>query len=352
MSAGTLHRALALCLLLAAAWPAGAATVDGLYEGLITVGGKSEDERASALGRALRQVVSKLSGVAQPSGAVLDAAAADAQRFVQQFSYRDTQDTAAPLALWARFEPSAVDALLRDAGVPVWGAQRPDVLVWLVIAHGAGIEIVASEADGEGVLHALRQRAWERGVPLAFPLLDLEERMRIQAAELWALDQARIAEVSARYAPAAVLVGRVESDGAGAWLARWWFDERGSAAQWQTRGASAAAAAAGAMDGIADRLAARYALLPGDAQAVPGGIEVRVSGVRSLADYARTLGYLQGLDQISELTVSAVRGEDVSFRMQVRGGEDGLRRVATFGGVLAAEPAAEAGGVLRFRLLP
>jgi hypothetical protein len=106
------------------------------------------------------------------------------------------------------------------------------------------------------------------------------------------------------------------------------------------------------MDAVADRVSARYAQFAGDSQPLAGGIEVRVSGVRSLSDYARTLDYLQGLDQVSQLSVSAVRGEDVAFRMHVRGGEEGLRRVAAFGGVLAVQPPAQEGGALHFRLLP
>jgi hypothetical protein len=352
MSASALNRALALCLLLTGAAPLYAVSVSGLYEGQVAVGGKDTDERAAAMGRALRQVVSKLTGLAQPQGAAVDAAAADAQRFVLQFSYRESRDAQPPLALWVRFEPAAVDALLRDAGLPIWGAQRPDVLAWVAVARGDGLEIVSAEAGDDAVPAALRQRAWERGVPLSLPLLDLEDRMRIQAADRWPPEPARIAEASSRYAPASVLVGRVEPDGAGGWIAHWRLEQDGNSVQWQTRGASAEVAAAGAMDAVADRVSARYAQFAGDSQPLAGGIEVRVSGVRSLSDYARTLDYLQGLDQVSQLSVSAVRGEDVAFRMHVRGGEEGLRRVAAFGGVLAVQPPAQEGGALHFRLLP
>ena len=359
MSASIAQRLLALWLLLAGVSPAFAASVFGLYEGQVAVSGKDESERVSALGAALRQVISKLTGLERPDGAVVEAAVADARSFLQQYGYRDTGDALAPLALWAQFEPAAVDAIVRDARLPVWGGQRPNVLAWVVLARadgradGAdGPEIVAAESDAEGLLGAMRQRAWERGVQLSFPLLDLEERVRIQASDLWTLDAARIGEASQRYGAVAMLVGLVESAAGGPWLARWWFEDGGGASQWESRAASAGQVAAGAMDALADRLAARYAMLPGDSQAVPGGLEVRVSGVRSVADYARTMDYLQRLDQISELTVSAVRGEDVAFRMQVRGGEEGLRRVLAFGGVLEAEPVTQEGGALRFRLLP
>ena len=42
----------------------------------------------------------------------------------------------------------------------------------------AGPELVAPDG-GAGVAAALSRRAWERGLPLAFPLLDLEDRLQI-----------------------------------------------------------------------------------------------------------------------------------------------------------------------------
>ena len=106
----------------------------------------------------------------------------------------------------------------------------------------------------------MRGRAWERGLPLSFPLLDLEDRVRVQPADLWAMDGAAIVEASTRYSPAAILVGQVETTGAGAWVASWRLREASGESQWVTRGLTAGAAAAGAMDAVADRLAVRYAV--------------------------------------------------------------------------------------------
>lgn len=328
--------------------PAAAVDVAGLYEGRVAVAGEEAAEREAALGRALRQVIGKLTGLREPGGAVVEAAVAQPQAYLQQFRYLEDRGGEMPLVLWARFDPLAVDALLRDSGLPVWGAQRPAVLTWLVVARGEGLEIASPEV-GDPVALALERRAWERGVPLTFPLLDLEDRVRLRPADLWSLDRALVAEASARYAPGAVLVGRVEPTGAGAWSARWWLEDPSGTSEWHTASLSAAAAAPAAVDALADRFAARYALVAAEGD---GLIQVQVSGVRGVNDYARALGYLQGLDQVLALELAAARTGELSFRMQVRGGSEALRRLAAFGGVLAAEPVAEEGGALRFRLLP
>ncbi len=322
--------------------------VAGLYEGQVPVSGRDPAERVTALGAALRQVLSKLSGLQAPGGPVVDAAADEPERFLQQFSYKDTPDAELAQALWARFDAAAVDQLMSDAGLPRWGAQRPGLLAWVEVAGADGLGLVAPD-DGSGVAAALARRAWERGLALSFPLLDLEDRVRVSAGALWDLGPQEVAAVSARYAPGATLVGRVESTGTGTWDARWRLHEAGEIHFFESRGLSPADTAAGAIDAATDVLAARYAVA--DAEGSGTDVAVEVLGVRNLDDYARALDYLGGLDAISGLRLSGAWSDRLAFRMQVRGGAEGLRRVASFGGVLAEEAPSQ-DGALRFRLLP
>ncbi len=328
--------------------------VRGLYEGQVEVASEQDEERTAAQGRALRQVLGKLSGTADVSGALVDAAVAEPQRYLQQFSYRRTQDPLAPLTLWASFEAAAVDALVREAQLPVWSGQRPAVLVWLALASAERIDLLApdSGAADDGVLAALNRRAWERGIPVTYPLLDLEDRVRVEAADVWQLDMDKITAASTRYGSGVVLVARFEASATGAWSARWTMIESGSTSQWTTQGLSAASSVPEAVDVVADRLSARYAVLAGDGTGSGDGIDVRLVGVRTLNDYARALDYLQGLDQVSALVLRAARNDELRLHMQVRGGAEGLRRVAAFSDVLSFESVPEREGALSFRLLP
>ena len=347
-----LHVVLALTCLLPGL--TSAEVVRGLYEGQVVVNSEQEGERLAAQGQALRQVLGKLSGVARVSGPVVDAAVAEPQRYLQQFSYRRSEDPSAPLALWASFEVAAVDALLREARLPVWSGQRPAVLVWLALASSESIELLTpdSAASAEPILPALNRRAWERGIPITYPLLDLEDRVRIQAADVWQLDTDKIAAASVRYGAGVALVGRVEATGIGAWIARWSMIESGSESQWTTQGLSAAATVPDALDEVANRLSAKYAVL--SASDADGGdsIDVRVTGVRTLNDYARALDYLSGLDQISALVMRAARRDELRLSMQVRGGSEGLQRVTAFSDVLRVESTAQHDSALSLRLLP
>ena len=332
-----------------------AVEVRGLYEGQVEVASEQLGERIAAQGRALRQVLGKLSGRGEVGGAVVDAAAAQPQRYLQQFSYRQSKDAAPALTLWASFESAAVDALMREANLPVWSAQRPAVLVWLAVASTGAVELLTpdSGAANEAALMALERRAWERGIPIAYPLLDLEDRVRIQAADVWQHDKDKIEAASVRYGNGAVLAGTMELSSTGAWSARWSMIESGQASQWTTQGLTVAAAVSAALDVVADRLSARYAFIGGgDAVGGGGSIDLRIVGVRTLKDYARTLSYLNGLDQIADLVVRGARNDELRVRMLVRGGVEGLKRVSGFSDTLAIESVAEQDGALSFRLLP
>lgn len=120
-------RSAAVCVgiiaLVAAFWAAGAWAAPGLYTGQVPVGSQSDAERTEALKTALAQVVIRVSG---DSGALAKAdvakAVADAERYVQQFSYQQEIVTEGGqpqvrLTLVAQFDRDAVDQLLGNLGL-------------------------------------------------------------------------------------------------------------------------------------------------------------------------------------------------------------------------------------------
>ena len=125
----------AICLripALIAALCSAAAFAGGLYTGQVPVGSQSDAERTEALKSALAQVVIRVCG---DSGALAKAdvakAVADAERYVQQFSYRqdvvtEGGQTQVRLTLVAQFDRDAVDQLLRNLGLLKEAAAPPE----------------------------------------------------------------------------------------------------------------------------------------------------------------------------------------------------------------------------------
>ena len=114
---------LGIIVLVITCWRAGALAGSGLYTGQVPVGSQSDTERTEALRTALAQVVIRVCG---DSGALAKAdvakAVADAERYVQQFSYQQdiVSEGGQPqvrLTLVAQFDRDAVDQLLRNLGL-------------------------------------------------------------------------------------------------------------------------------------------------------------------------------------------------------------------------------------------
>jgi hypothetical protein len=334
-----------------------AGEVEGLYEVQVPVTSQREAERADAVRAALQQVLVKVTGDRRTmTQQRVQALAQSPLKYVQQYLYRPlppgyaATDAARPTQmLWVRFDAEAVNQLLRQADEPVWGRMRPSVLVWLAVDDEDGRHLVGGDA-GSGVQADLAEQAQARGVPLLFPLLDLEDQRRVSFAAVQdGLDQ-EVGEASARYPAGAVLVGAVRHEPSGRWSGRWWFYLDGKAERWDSAAPQRAEALAAGVDGAADALATRFARASGGREAAP--VDLLVTGIDKVEDYGRATRYLQELDAVSDLQVTAVDPAGVHFRLTLRGDRGDLAQAIAFGSVLA--PAAPGGGAdqeLTYRLL-
>ena len=132
--------------------------------------------------------------------------------YVQQFRETDEGD------LWVSFDQNAVDEVLVGSGLPIWGGERPAVLMLLAMDLGGGRRsVLAAEdevPDPETV--ALRESVTEqaelRGLPFVLPLMDAQDRSVVSFTDLWGgFDQVLLAAAQ-RYDVDAVLLGRFRYD--------------------------------------------------------------------------------------------------------------------------------------------
>ena len=77
-----------------------------------------------------------------------------------------------------------------------------------------------------------------------------------------------------------------------------------------------------------------------------------MAGIRSLRDYARTLQYLDALDEVSRVDVTSVNSDAVSFRVDARGGRGTVRQVVALGHILVEDAQEISDAGLSYRLLP
>ncbi len=315
-----------------------AETLSNLYEAEVSVVGQASEARTEGIRDAFAQVLVKVSGdrglLSNPEiGSLLQRASST----VQQYRYRLLEQEGVAGAadrpdrlLWVRFDERAVNQLLRESGVPVWGVTRPSVLVWLGEERGAARNLVSLERQRD-LKASLDWVAVARGLPLVLPLMDVEDRNALPVSDLWGGFEGDIRRASERYLPDVILVGRLSSRG-GDWQGEWTLYLPDKVVRWQSRAASEQALAAEGLQQTADALALRFA-----PQQVSGGsttLRIRIHGLVQLADYVLVRDYLQSLAMIEKLDLLAADPETVSFLARIQGGREVLERGIQLGAVL------------------
>lgn len=327
---------LLLSLLYGVAW----AEPADLYAAEVAVADDSVAVRTEALSQALQQVLVKVSGSTEVGGHPGAAAVlARPGSLVQQYRYRlDSAGESPQRYLWAKFDKVALDRLLRESGIPLWGSRRPRLLVWLAVEQGGRRSLLNLEGDMTA-REAMQQRAAARGLPLQLPLMDLQDQAALNAADLWADYEAALREASRRYPHDVILTGRLRASD-GHWQSDWTLWEADRQQTFDTAALPWPVVLQAGIDGAQNRLAARYVpATQGDDGPEP--LRVSFSGIDSLAAYGRLMQILGQHESISRIKLRQVEGDRVLTELWVRGGRGALSRGLSLGGELQSQPVPE-----------
>ncbi|HDO33625.1 MAG TPA: DUF2066 domain-containing protein, partial [Chromatiales bacterium] len=136
-----------------------------------------------------------------------------------------------------------------------------------------------------------------------------------------------------RYGTHAVLVGRIRHGSGGEWRARWTLYVGNHTARWRSGADTEAQLLGFGINGLADRLAAQFAVPAGDT--ARSLVRIEVNGVRSLKAYARVRAYLRRLNPVLHVQTFAVRTAQADFRLEIRGDIRVLKQAIGLGRILA-----------------
>lgn len=301
-----------LLLLLLAPFAVAQERID-LYQAEVLVPNQSQSERNKAAVTGLAEVVLKTTG--QPQALEhprIVEAMKRAGNYLVEWRYDSAEETLEvgdrQLPAWRlalRYSSNGVEALLREARLPIWPANRPTALVWLMADTSGGRRIVGSGFAPE-LSETLQDIARQRGLPIIRPLMDLEDQVALSPGSLWALDYDTIRRASERYDPDSVLVGRLTEFSSDQWRASWSLMHRGRNMTFDTSGADAREVMAAAFDQVVSYFVGLYAIIPQEGSGE--AIIFQVDGVEDFAAYVRLNNYLEGMAAIRRFDVVAALG--------------------------------------------
>ncbi|HEY9148784.1 MAG TPA: DUF2066 domain-containing protein [Gammaproteobacteria bacterium] len=307
-----------------------------LYQAEVKVSDKGAKERARGMQEAMTEVLVKVSGTRRVSEhGELGVAMSSAARYVQQYSYRNEQIGGREMTLLSvRFDTNGINELLRRHGFTIWGSARPSTLLWLGVEQGGRRQLVGAN-DGGAVRAYVEQGAARRGLPLKLPLLDLSDQSRVRPADVWGEFIDTIEEASARYAPHALLIGRLYQAGSNRWGARWTLNYQGETVRWQERSGNMDELIAAGIDRTAEHLLERFSstLVGGS-----GNMLLEVQGVSSLKQYRQVADYLSGVHGVKAVRAEQVTHDAARFSLQTEGGSEAVLQLIGLGDVLEPAP--------------
>ncbi len=319
-----------LTSLFAFAWiapPAIAVEMASLYTVEVTLDPNDPNAQSNAYRTALTEVLVRVTGsTAAAESEDMAALFPNPTRYVRQF--RPGADNMLTVSL----DGPAIERTLRQAGATVWGSDRPLTIVWLAIDWGLGDREIVGADDPNGDRRAvdrnqlLRERvqavATRRGLPIVFPLLDVEDLQRIGFVDIWGGFDDPLLEASARYAADSILVGRIRPNEMQQPRWTWYMGEERFG--WPGEPEEA-------IDQLADALAARDAIRGDEASEI---IELTISGIDSVTAYGRVQQYMENLRVADNLSITAAHPDRIVYQVEVQGGLERLDNALSLSSIL------------------
>lgn len=296
--------------------PVHAEKMAALYTARLPVADQSEKVRNRELSNALSQVLVRASGHKKVLNAsTIKARLSDAASFMRLYSYKklsleEQRVYKKPLLLKVSFEPNAISDLLKSAGQPIWSDNRPSGAYWILVDDGSR-KIAADGQDGEAI--EARRAANHRGLPIVLPLMDLEDKGAVSAADISGKFLEPLKKASKRYGTDYVALGTV-TEAAGGWSGNWVVDLGNDTMRFTTKGSSSSVAVSKMIDRVADKLSSRLAVvLSGQAQTD----YLLVDGLYDLASYAKAQSILKNVSMVKSVNAVAVVDNQVLFELEL-----------------------------------
>ena len=242
-----------------------AVEVKGMFETELVARSESADDRTQAVKQALFAVLDRIlvtEDIAKLP--VVQEMLLGAQHYVKQSQYsllpaEEYAESSARL-FRVQFDEDQILEVLRKSQVGIWSEIRPETLLWLVVDEDGQRQFYNAD-EMPDIESALAFASKLKGVPLIYPILDLEEQQKISLNDVLGANSKNLLAVSARYEVTSIMAGRMARKGQ-CWQSEWAFYFDGKIKQWSSACQPLKPAVLSGVRGAYDVLAAYYGIKP------------------------------------------------------------------------------------------
>lgn len=285
-----------------------------LYKTELPIVSQSEESKTIAMKEALSNIFVKVTGeILSLANDTVKKAINEPNLYLKGYSYRkDT--TSSQQFIQITFVEEAVNRVLREAGLAIWGANRPTILTWLAI-DDTGKRSIQIGGTTEPLIMELEKRFTARSLPLIFPLLDFEDSQRVSPVDVWGLFTNKLTQASKRYNADAILAGRL-SVNSGKYNGRLSLVFRGKRQDVDITNQNHEQLSLVAADLAGSILSRHYAVASLDAKE---STVLVIEQVNSTKDYSNVVNYLEGLTAVRSVNVRKIAGSQLELELSIDG---------------------------------
>jgi hypothetical protein len=317
-----------------------AVVVKDLYSAQVLVPDESGQALAAGAREALSQVLVKISGSTDVlQNSVLASALERSRSLVQHYAYISRDADSGELVARFEFDETVISNLIARSGVPLWTANRPALLVWLVVEGPDGKQFLNNETL-PAMVSLITAEFARRGVPARFPLYDLNDAALLTVDDVWRLDSSSLVAASQRYDVRDILAGRLAMLSNGSGTGDWSYLSGSSRIDRSIRVGDSEAFLQAGVSLVAEEMSSRYAVAPTSANSQ--GIKVQVTGVSNYSDYAGIVSWLEGLELIDDANVESIRGDTLRFNLVAQADAQQLATIIELNNKLLPVPSPDA----------
>jgi hypothetical protein len=302
-------------------WNGTAEVVEDLYSASVQIADQSESLRAKGVQQGLSDVFVKLTG----SRAILSdpgfsAIKARANEYLTEYGYSErppenSSDTdLAPQVttmLDVSFASAPIEKALRDLFLPIWPADRPAMVAWLIAPGEDGYEFIdpTHELDISSVVDGALNR---RGVPFKTPLYDLQDHMALTPKQAWQVNEKRLTESSRRYGVDHWLILRVERQRNGNFKGAWFVGGNQQQLNGVVTAQSMKQFVVDSIDQAVDQFSTSLTYRAGQ---LGETVQLLIVGVSSLTDFTAVSDALANFEVVVSTRVKQIDKDQISLEI-------------------------------------
>ena len=332
-----MKRLASLLVLMCSCFETRADVIDWLYDVEVPVATQSSSDPRAAAARALATVLTRVTGLKViPRNPMVTTALRNPGRFYARYRFvrkaggaKDAMDQQTVLEVG--FDPRTIQDLVRSAALPIWSANRPSVLAWIVLEED--VPSLAASDDTTPWVRTIKARSRDRGLLVQLPLMDLVDRERISGSTVSGGFSEQILGASERYGAQYVLTARIWMDGGGLWRGVGGLMFEGRQTNFAHEGETRDEVCEKVLDAVADELVQRFVVFGLHTE----GISIWVSGITSVSEYGSLLRYLQSLEFIDRVDVAEVSIDRIRIVVHTRSTLRGLSELLYSDGVITRD---------------